>query len=263
MRYRLIPGYAIILVILFVLAMPAAGQDVIGSDRPGFRVGLGLEYFTRAIVLNDEEQDILPEMTCLLASLIFEYEFEPGFSLTGHIGYSSSNFDSLTFRELPFSLEIDSDSGSLGGILLGAEVEKSVLGGTGFGVDIRGQFIASLGLDREWDLPGLAVEGSAKGKLNWMRACAGPVLTYKGWRGIVPFLYPRLDYIWGSYELKETVQELVGSEKPDIKGKSLFGLGLGSDFELSPSFHVRAEASLYPRPGGTDYSFLIRTLLAF
>jgi hypothetical protein len=263
MRYRLIPCSALILIISLALTRPAAGQNPGGSEHSGLRVGLGVEYFTRALDLKDEEQDLVPIMTSLLAGLILEYEFQPGFSIAGHVGYSSTTMDSLFFRKLPFSLEMDSESGSMGGILLGAEIEKTVLGGTGFGVDIRGQFFASLGLSREWKLPGLAVEGSAQGKPVWMRAAGGPVLTYRGWRGVVPFLYPRLDYLWGTFEFQETIQDLKGTEKKDIQGKSLFGLGIGSDFEFSSSFRLRAEASLYPREGGTDYSFLIRTLLAF
>jgi len=263
MRYRPIPCCALSLVIFLSLTMPAAGQDVGVSENSRFKVGLGVDYSSRGLVLNDEEQDPIPNMTSLVAGLILEYEFEPGFSLSGHVGYSSSSFDSIFFRQLPFSVEIGSDSGSIGGILVGAEIEKSLLGGAGFGVDIRGQFFASLGLGKEWELPGLAVEGSVKGTPNWMRASAGPVLTYHGWKGVVPFLYPRLDYLWGTLEFEETVQELKETEKQDIKGKSLFGLGLGSDFELSSSLRVRAEASLYPREGGTDYSFMIRTLFAF
>ena len=118
MRYRPIPCYTLILVICFALIMPAAGQDPKGSGDSGFRAGLSLGYLSRTLSLNGEEQDILPKMTSLLASLILEYEFQPGFALAAHIGYSSSGFDSLTFRGLPYSLEIDSDSGSMGGILL-------------------------------------------------------------------------------------------------------------------------------------------------
>lgn len=263
MRKRPIPFRALTLVLLFAFAMPAVGQDPRDSGNSGFRAGLSLGYLSRAFDLNGEDQDTAPKMTALLASLILEYEFQPGFSLAAHIGYSSSNFDSITFRKIPFSLEIDADSGRLGGILLGAELKKSVLGGASFTVDIRGQFFASLGFGREWKLPGLAVEGSAKGKPTWMKASAGPVLTYRGWEGVTPFLYPSFDYLWGSFEFEEAVQELKGSEKKDIKGKSLFGLGLGSDFVLSSSLRFRAEASLYPWRGGTDYSFMIQTLLAF
>jgi hypothetical protein len=263
MRHSPIPCSALILIISIALALPAAGQNPGGSERSGLRVGLGVEYFTRALDLKGEDENPVPMMTSVLAGLILEYKIQPGFSIAGQVGYSSTALDALFFRQLPFSLEVESESGSMGGILLGAEVEKAVLGGSGLGVDIRGQFFASLGFSREWKLPGLAVEGSAEGKPVWMRAAGGPVLTYRGWRGVMPFFYPRVDYLWGSLEFKETVQELKATEKKDIKGQSLFGLALGFDFELSSSFRARAEATLYPREGETDYSFLVRTLWAF
>jgi opacity protein-like surface antigen len=262
MRYRLILCCALIFVVLFALAPPAVGQARPDTESSSFRAGLSFGYLSRTLDLNEEVQDVIPKMTALLASLVLEYEFRPGFSLSAHVGYSSSTFDGLAFRRLPYSLEIDTDSGSIGGILLGAEVEKSVLGGAAFGVDIRGQFFASLGLNKEWKIPGLAVEGSAKGKPIWMKASVGPVLTYRGWEGVTPFLYPRFDYLWGNFELGQTVQDLKGSEKKDIKGKSPFALGLGADFEFSSSLRLRAEAGLHPRPNGIDYSFMVQTLLA-
>jgi hypothetical protein len=263
MKHRPILCCALILVVLFSLTLPAVGQASPGSGNSGLRMGLSLGYLSRTLDLSEEVQDAIPKMTALLASLVFEYEFQPGFSLSAQVGYSSSSFDGLAFRRLPYSLEIDADSGSMGGILLGAQVEKSVVDGGAFGVDIWGQFFASLGLDKEWKIPGLAVEGSAKGKPIWMKASVGPVLTYRRWEGVTPFLYPRFDYLWGSFEFEETVQELEGSEKKDIKGKSQFGLGLGADFELSSSLRFRGEAGIYPRSGGIDYSFMIQTLFAF
>jgi hypothetical protein len=262
MRYRLILCCALIFVVLFALAPPAVGQARPDTGSSSFRAGLSFGYLSRTLDLNEEVQDVIPKMTALLASLVLEYEFRPGFSLSAHVGYSSSTFDGLAFRRLPYSLEIDTDSGSMGGILLGAEVEKSVLGGAAFGVDIRGQFFASLGLNKEWKIPGLAVDGSAKGKPIWMKASVGPVLTYRGWEGVTPFLYPRFDYLWGNFELEQTVQDLKGSEKKDIKGKSQFGLGLGADFRLSSSVRLRAEAGLHHRPSGIDYSFMVQTLFA-
>jgi hypothetical protein len=130
-------------------------------------------------------------------------------------------------------------------------------------VDLRGQFIASFGLSKKWKLQGLAVDGSADGKPVWMNASVGPLLTYRGWKGVTPFLCPRFDYLWGSFEFKETIQELTGSEKKEIKGKGRFSLGMGADFELSSSLRFRGEAGFYPRSGGTDFSFTIQTLVAF
>jgi hypothetical protein len=262
MRYRSTLCCALFFFVLSALTPPAVGQARSGEDDSRFRVGLSLGYLSRLLDLEEEVEGVNPEMTALLAGLVLEYEFRPGFSLSAQIGYSSSAFDGLAFRRLPVSLEIGSDSGKMGGILVGGEIEMLLLEGAAFGLDIRGQFLASLGLDKEWDIPGLAAAGSAEGKPVWMNASAGPVLTYRGLKAVTPYLYPRFDYLWGDFKLEETVQELKGDEKKDIKGKSMFGLGLGADFEFS-SVHLRAEAGLHPRPEGMDYSVLVRTLLAF
>lgn len=263
MKYRSILCYALISVVLCALTPAAFSQARPGSGSTGFRAGLSLGYFSRTLDLNEEVQATIPKMTSLLASLVLEYKFQPGFSLAAHVGYSSSTFDGLIFRRLPYSIEFGSEAGAIGGIVVGAEVEKSVVGVGTFGVDILGQFFASLGLNKKWNLPGLAVDGSLKGKPVWMKASLGPVLSYRGWEGITPFLYPRFDYLWGSFELEQSVKDLKGSEKKDVKGKSQFGLGLGADFRLFSSLRFRGEAGLYPRRSGTDYSFTVQTLLAF
>jgi hypothetical protein len=200
-------------------------------------------------------------MSSILASFIFTYEVQPGFVVAARVGYTSTSFDTLAFRQLPFSIELE--AGGINGILLGAEVEKALMAGETYSLNIVGQFLASLGFNKKWDLPGLAVEGTVQGKPTWMKASFGPVLAYRGWEGIRPFVYPRLDYIWGKFKIDESVQELQGSAERDIKGKALFGLGLGTDLELSTRFLLRAEAALYPREGGTDYSFTVRTLFSF
>lgn len=263
MKHRPIMSFILILVAFLAPTRILSGQARSGSGNSGFRTGLSVGYLTRALGVNDKEQDAVPKMMSLLASLVLEYELQPGFTLAAQVGYSSSKFDHLAFRGLPFSLEMGADSGSMGGILVGVEIGKSLLGGDAFGVEIRGQFLASLGLSREWELPGLAVEGSAKGRPTWMKASVGPVLTYQGWESVTPFVYPCFDYLWGSVEFDETAQELTGSEDKDIKSKSQFGLGLGADFELSPSLRFRGEGGVYPRSGGTDFSFVIQTLFAF
>jgi hypothetical protein len=263
MKNGLIRCCAITTAVLIAAAAPAVGQAGSGSAGPGFRTGLSLGYLSRTLDMDEESADAAPQLTALLASLVLRYDFQPGFSLAAHLGYSSSSFDGLVFRRLPFSVDFNSEAGALSGLLVGAEIEKSVAAGGSFGLGILGQFFASLGINKEWALPGLAVDGSVKGKPVWMRAVLGPVFYYRGWAGVTPFFFPRLDYLWGTFELDQTIQELKGNEKKDIQGKSLFGLGLGADVELSASLQLRGEAALYPRPGGTDYSFVLQTLFKF
>jgi hypothetical protein len=263
MKNRPLFHLVIFLVVILALSPPAGSQTSPGPGGGRFRAGLSLGYFSRALGVDNEELAVLPEMTSLLASLVLEYEIQPGFTLAAQAGYSLSQFKDLVFLRLPFSLEVDADSGSIGGLLLGGQVEKSLFEGASFGVGLRGEFLASLGFSKEWPLPGLAVEGTAKGKPTWMKASVGPVLTYRGWKGVKPFLYPCFDYLWGTFEFKETIQELTGSETKDIKSKSQFGIGLGADLEASPALRFRAEGGIFPRSGGTDFSISVQTLLAF
>jgi hypothetical protein len=260
MKYR--PMCCCILVlVLFVAFGPAAfGQVRPSAGTSSFRPGLELAYGSRTIGWTEDDQEVTAKMTSLLASLVLEYEVQPGFMLAARVGYTSTSFDGLAFRRLPLSIELE--AGGISGLLLGIDAEKCLLAGETYSLDIAGQFLASLGFSKKWDIPGLAVEGSVQGKPTWMRASFGPILAYRGWEGITPFLYPRLDYIWGKFKLEETILELQGSEQKDLTGKALFGLGLGADIELSTRFRLRGEAALYPREGGTDYSFSVRTLFA-
>lgn len=250
-----------ILAIFFALSAVAFGQAILPSKSSSFRPGLEFEYGSRTVGWTEDGQDVTSKMSFWSANLVLEYEIQPGFSLAAHVGYSSTSFDSLSFRRLPLSIELE--TGGIGGIVLGAGVEKSLSVGETFSFDLIGQFLASLGFNKKWEIPSLAVEGSVQGKPTWMKASFGPVIAYQGWEGIIPFLYPRLDYMWGKFKLEETVQELQGSEQKDLEGKALFGLGLGADLEISTRLYLRGEASLYPRKGGTDYSFMIRTVYSF
>jgi hypothetical protein len=247
--------------LLFVAFGPGAfGQADSPAGTSSFRPGLELTYGSRTLGWTEDDQEVTSKMTSLLASLVLEYEIQPGFVLAARVGYASTSFDSLAFRHLPLSIELE--AGGISGLLFGVEAEKTLSAGETYSLDVVGQFLASLGFNKKWDIPDLAVEGSVQGKPTWMKATFGPVLAYRGWEGFTPFFYPRLDYIWGKFKLEETILELQGSEQKDLKGKALFGLGLGADLDLSTSLRLRAEAALYPRGGGTDYSFTVRTLFA-
>jgi len=249
----------ILIFALFLAFAPVAfGQARPSSGTSSFHPGLELTYGSRTVGWTEDGQEVTSKMSSLLASLVLEYEIQPGFVLAARVGYTSTSFDGLAFRRLPFSIELE--AGGIGGLLLGVDAEKALVAGETYSVDVVGQFAASLGFNKKWDIPGLAVEGSVEGKPTWMKASFGPVLAYRGWEGVTPFLYPRLDYIWGKFKLDETILELQGSEQKDLKGKALFGLGLGADIEISTRLRLQGEAALYPREGGTDYSFTVRTL---
>ncbi len=260
MKYRPLYCGAVVLVLNLAFGPVASGQSS-SPSKASFRPGLELEYGSRTIGWTEDSLEPTSKMSLFLASLVLEYDIQPGFVLSARVGYSSTSFEGLVFRHLPFSIELE--AGGISGILLGGGLEKALVTGKAYSLDIVGQFLTSLGLGKKWDVPGLAVESSVQGKTTWMKASLGPVLAYRGWKGIVPFLYPRFDYVWGKFKLDEEAQELQGTEEKDIKGKAKFGIGLGADFEITARFRLRGEAALYPRGGGTDYSFMVRTFFSF
>lgn len=261
MKHRWLSFCTFKLAALLIIAPFTFGQARPSTGSSAFRSGLEFEYGARTVGWTENGQDLTSELSFWLAGFILEYRVQPGFSIAARVGYTSTSFEGLTFRRLPLSIELE--AGGIGGLMLGAEVVKSLYSGESYSVDVIGQFLASLGFNKKWDIPGLAVEGTVQGKPTWMRASFGPVLAYNGWEAIRPFLFPRLDYFWGTFNLDETVQDLHGNEQKDLKGKAIFGLGLGTDLDLSPSLCLRGEAAVYPRGGGTDYSIMIRTLYSF
>ena len=261
MKHRWMPCCTFALAALLIFDPLVFGENPSSSGRSSFRPGLEFEYGSRTVGWTENDQESTSKMSFWLAGFVLEYRIQPGFSVAARVGYTSTSFEGLTFRRLPLSIAFE--AGGISGLLLGAEVTKSLYAGESYGVDVIGQFLASVGFSKKWDIPGLAVEGSVQGKPTWMRASVGPVLAYRGWEAITPFFFPRLDYIWGTFGLEEIVQDLEGNEQKDLKGKALFGLGLGTDFDISPRLCLRGEAAVYPRGGGTDFSIMIRTLYSF
>jgi hypothetical protein len=246
------------LALIFCLAQLAPGQTGSNSLSSSFKPGLRFDYFSRTIRWDDNQAT--SELTSYFGSLVLEYEFGPGYSLAALIGYSSSTLDGLIFRKLPLS--IDFKGGGITGIILGGEIKASLLSGGSLDIGAFGQFLAYLGSKKEWTIPGLVVSGAIEGKPIWMRASVGPVFTYRGWKNFSPYLYPSFDYLWGTFEMKETIQTLEGNEKKEIKGKSLSGIALGADFAAARNFSIKVEAGAYPYNGGVDYSVMIKALFS-
>jgi hypothetical protein len=222
---------------------------------------VGLEYFSQTIAWDDLGQERTSDMTSVLASMVLRFQIRPGFSLAAITGYSSSTFDGMVFRHLPFSTVIR--SGGMNGLLLGGEFSAAVLPGKSFGLGAFGQVLAYFGTARTSDLAGLAVSGEVESQPNWMRVTAGPVLSYGRSPGFRPYLYPNVRYLKGEFKLSETVQNLKAEETKDITGRGLFGLLAGAEMALSVKFSLRAEAGLYPHKDGNDYTVSVRTLFGF
>jgi hypothetical protein len=253
------------LTVFFLVLFLLTAQLAIAQTRPKtassshFKPGLRFDYFSRTVSWSDEETT--SKLTSSIGSLVLEIEFRPGFSLAAILGYSSSAFDNVAFNKLPIS--IDFEGGGINGYVLGGEFNGRLLSGLHFGIDIVGQFLACLGANKKWNVPGLVVSGTVEGKPTWMHASIGPQFIYRGWKGFSPYLYPSLDYLWGTFTMKETIQTLSGEEKKDLRGKSFFGIALGANINVSPKFQIKGEAGFYPYQGGVDYSAMVKALISF
>jgi hypothetical protein len=248
-------------VLIFSLAQLAIAQPrPTPSLSSAFTAGLRFDYFSRTISWDDDKAT--SKLTSYFGSLVLEYKIQPGFSLAALLGYSSSTFDGLVFRKLPLSIDFD-EGGGINGLIWGGEINKILLSKESLDIEAFGQFLAYLGSKKEWAIPGLAVSGTIEGKPSWMRACVGPVFTYRGWENFSIYLYPSFDYLWGTFEMKETIQTLGGKEDKEIKGKSQFGISLGANFDLSANFSFKGEAGVYPYKDGMDYSVMIKALFSF
>jgi hypothetical protein len=225
------------------------------------RLGFHLEYLSQTLSWDDIGKKSTSGLESALAAVVLQLRLSRDSSASFFLGYASSNFNGLFFRQLPFS--IDFEGGAIGGFLLGAELQYSLIARRSLGIDVRGQLIADLGTQKRWDIPGLAVTGSVQGKPVWTRAMVGPVLIFGRDGSTRPYVYPFFHYLWGTFEMKETVQNLTGKETKDIRGKSQFGTAVGIELPVSPKLAFKAEAAVYLRSGGSDYSAMIKTLYSF
>ncbi len=245
------------LAVFFTLTQLASGQFRLGSQS--FKLGLRSEYFSRT--LSSDVEGETPRLAAYLINLALGYDLRAGFSVAILLGYASSNYKELIFRQLPFS--IDFEGSGISSFVVGAEIGKNLLSQNNFEIDALGQFMACLGLGKEFEIPDLVVPGSIEASPSWMRAAVGPVFLLTSWEGIRPYIYPCYNYLWGTFSMDQTVQSLEGSEKKKIKGESQFGILFGTGLELSEKFELKIEGGLYPRKGGADYSVMLQALFGF
>ncbi len=244
--------------ILFLIFYPLAQA---GNSFNSYQIRpiLGFEYLTRMI--NPDQGESNSKLKAYLIHLGAELEIEEGFRLGVLIGYSFSNFDAMTFRNLPFSVELD--VGKIGGYLAGAELTKKIFKFKEIEIAAWGQFVSYLGKKEEWQIPGLAVEGSVEGKPFWMRILVGPQIEYKALESLTPSLGIYYNKLWGKFKLEEKVQELEGKEEKKISGKGILDFRPGLFYRITGKIGFKAEASLIPREKGIDPGFLMRFIYSF
>jgi hypothetical protein len=256
---RRLPASAVVL----FLAVASAAAPQTRTEPPGSRLRLGfrVDYFSQAVRWDDLNGESTSDLKATLAAAVLQFRLGRDSSASLLVGYGSSDVSGLMFRQLPFS--IDYQGNAVGGLTLGAEFDFALAAAPRVRLSAQGEVIAFLGSSRKWDIPGLAVAGSLEGKPTWVRARVGPMLAFGGESRVKPYLYPFFHYIWGNFEMRESIQSLSGKETKDLRGKSLFGVAGGLDIPLSPGAKIRAEAGVYPRSGGAGYSATVATMFSF
>ncbi|MFP4082923.1 MAG: hypothetical protein ACLFVG_09250 [Candidatus Aminicenantes bacterium] len=249
--------------ILFLFFLTSVAPAQFREERTGRGIsmtsGLGFEYFTRTIEWDGEEAS--SKLKSHFFTFHTEFELQPGLSLGALIGYSLSDYQAMVFRELPFSLELE--TGGIGGIIFGAELKKSLFFVRNFEIGVVGQFVYYSGGKEEWDIPGLAVEATAEGNPSWLRALAGPVFIYRGMENFRPYLGLSYNRLWGKFKMDQTIKDLEGSEHKKITGKSLFCTVVGAVYEVTEAFGFKGETNIMPYKNGVDIGVMIRAVYAF
>jgi hypothetical protein len=235
------------------------------SDGNKWSAGLGFEYF-KSTISWDEDSLISPLKTYLMTFHI-NYEILDGLNLGGIIGYASSDYESLTFRDLPISLTMD--KGAIGGMLFGGEATFTFYETDSFDFSVLGQYIFYNGSQKQWDIPGLAVDGTATGKPKWSRATAGISFRYLAADPFLPYLNVAYSSLSGTFSMEESIQDLNRTEEKEISAVGNFMIGVGGIYDFSDSLSLQLEADLTPYgsggnyESGVDFGALIRIMYSF
>lgn len=248
---------------LFLLSFPfftfSQSQSGVFSEGIKIKPGIHFEYFKRKMTW--DEKKYTSDLKSYLFALNVEFEIMEDFSLYAIAGYSLSNFDSLVFRQLPFSVELD--VGNIDGYVMGVEARKGLLYSRNFEVGAYGQFIYYAGKEKEWELSGLVVPGTVTGKPTWMRASVGPLITYTGFDSFSPYLCLCYNNLWGKFKMTQNIQTLDGNEEKDLKSKGIVDVTLGSIIDLTDRFFIKGEIHVSPHGDGTDLGFVLVAAFSF
>ena len=243
--------------------VPGRAQEI---EPAGIRVrpSLGIEHFSRTI--SWDEGASTSTLIVSMAALRVEAEFQTAGRLGFFAGYGFSNYDGLIFRQLPFSLEYQ--AGNIGSLIWGADLEGRILSLGDYEIGIAAQFTMSLGRTKEFAIPGLNASGSLDGKGSWSRILAGPVIRYTGYEKFTPFFSVSYNRMWGTFTMNESIGELSGFEEKKIAGKGSIGFTIGTVYEPSAAFKLKAEITAVPfkkLEGGldTDYGASIKAIVSF
>ena len=260
----------VLLVVHLILILSSASHAQMQNEDSFQKITIkpivGFEIFRRNIDVftynSEEEKWEKDESSSLIKSYHFtvgaELEFPQGFSIAAFIGYSFADYDPITYRRLPISVEMEAKKTR--GFLTGFEINKDLFHIGNIEVGGFGQFFYHTGSQKKWEISGLNVEGSVSGKPWWMCVSVGPTFSLLGSSSFHPFASLNYNRLWGKFKMDETILDLEGIEEKKIQGKSVLRISLGAVYNITESFGVKAEAGILPYGGGVDVGFLVRLM---
>jgi hypothetical protein len=256
-----------ILLMLFVFTHLSYAQETTPdfSDGKKWSAGLGFEYF-KSTISWDEDSFVSPLKSYLMTFHV-NYEILDGLYLGGIVGYASSDYESLTFRELPISVTMD--KGTIGGMLFGGQTAYTFYETSSFDFSVFGQYINYNGGEKQWSIPGLAVDGTATGKPKWHRYTIGVSFRFLDSEPFLPYLNVAYSSLRGTFSMEESIQSLNRTEEKKISTVGSFLIGAGAIYGFSDSFSLLLEADFTPYgggdnyEGGVDFGGLLRLMYSF
>jgi len=241
-----------------LFSSPQSYQPEISSKH--IKLGIEAEFFDRLIKW-DENLDQTSSLKSYLFLLKPGYEIIEGTFVSAVLGYSLSNFDQMIFRELPFSLELN--TGYIDGIALGGNVLARIIDYSDFTLTVRGQFIYYMGFKDQWEIPGLNVEGTATGTPSWARLAAGPKVSFHVSEYLRPYVSAQYDRLWGTFNMEEEIEELSGEQDMKIESKSCINFSVGVLYEIIDQLDLKAEASVLPLESSIGLSIMAGAIYSF
>jgi hypothetical protein len=252
--------FKITLILLFSVAILTFSQEepTLYYETPIFKPGINFEYLLRKIETEDNETSSLKTY---IISLQADSEINERITLNFWIGGIFSIYDNMIFRRIPFSLKLTKDSGTIYGFVAGGGFDVKITEYEDINFSFFGKINYCFGINKEWDIPGLIVTGKANGKSNWGRVYLGPKVTYSVSESINPYGGIVFDYLFGKFNMEETISTLEATEGKKFHAKTLFGILIGSLIKLSDSIEMSGGIIIYPAGeninifGGLKYSF--------
>jgi hypothetical protein len=242
---------AVSVLLFFCLTGLVSAQD---QETSGWTQNLavkakaGFEYFGRTISWGDTDE------TAQLSALLFTFRprliLSDRVSLGAVVGYGLSDFDTVTFRELPLSVELE--TGKIGGWLFGAELEAAIWETGNFEIGAQAGYVIYKGKEDSFDIPGLAVTGDLATEPQWQRIRAGLKVTYIPVAYFYPFARISYDHLWGQFDVQQTVLDLSENQEVDITGQGKIHVGVGLSYEPADRFIFEGELHILPHADKVD-----------